>query len=237
MKPEDLFREGKLDEAIQALGADLRGDPGNVKARTFLFELLCFAGEFDRAEKQLGILADQNGDAMMAGLLYRGAINAERTRLDMFGTRKLPAAGSAKVSGILNGKPFQSISDADPRIGANLELIAGPDYMWIGFDHIARLSMEPPKRLRDLLWAPAKLVTGSSFKGQDLGEVLIPALTAGSASNEDAQVRLGRVTEWFRDEDGAEFPLGGKLLLVDGEEIPLLEVRTLEISTVTAAAS
>ncbi len=237
MKPEDLFREGKLDEAIQMLGADLRGDPGNVKTRTSLFELLCFAGDFDRAEKQLDILADQNGDAMMAGLLYRGAINAERTRLDMFDTGKLPAAGSAKVSGILNEKPFESISDADPRIGAHLELFAGPDYMWIGFDNIARLSLQPPKRLRDLLWAPAKLVTGSSFKGQDLGEVLLPALAAGSVWNNESTVRLGRVTEWFRDESGTEFPLGAKVLLVDGEEIPLLEVRTLEITTVSAASS
>jgi type VI secretion system protein ImpE len=98
--------------------------------------------------------------------------------------------------------------------------------------------MEAPKRLRDLLWVPARLRTGPAFQGQDLGEVLIPAIAAGSAQHDDSGVRLGRVTEWYRDERGNEFPLGSKVWLVDGEEMSLLEIRRLEIhSTATASAS
>jgi protein involved in temperature-dependent protein secretion len=41
-------------------------------------------------------------------------------------------------------------------------------------------------------------------------------------------VRLGRVTDWV-EVDGAEVPVGQKLLLVDGEEISILEIRELEI--------
>src|SRR5438067_627938 len=213
MKPEDLFREGKLDEAIRTLGAELRDDPSNVKKRTFLFELLCFAGEYDRAEKQLDLLGDDNKDAMLASLLYRGALNAEKTRQEMFRDGKLPqTAGApgdaAKISGSLNGKAFSSIRDADERIGSKLEIIAGGDYMWVGFQNIAQLDLPPPKRVRDTFWAPGRLRTGPSFKGQDLGEILIPVLSPGSAESEDPAVRLGRVTEWYRDERGAEFPLG-----------------------------
>src|ERR1035438_5907620 len=110
-KAEDLFREGKLDEAIQVLGSELRDDPANLKKRTFLFELLCFAGEYGRAEKQLDLLGDQDKDAMLASLLYRGALNAEQTRQEMFAGGKLPApapeghanvSGPANVSGVLN---------------------------------------------------------------------------------------------------------------------------------------
>jgi protein involved in temperature-dependent protein secretion len=36
------------------------------------------------------------------------------------------------------------------------------------------------------------------------------------------------VTDWTADEEGNEYPSGQKILLVDGEEVPLLEVRTLE---------
>src|SRR5271165_6584489 len=146
MKAEDLFREGKLDEAIRMLGSDLRDDPSNVQKRTFLFELLCFAGEYDRAEKQLDLLGDQNQDAMLASLLYRGAAYAERTRQEMF-QGKLPQeklVHDTKIGGSLNGKPFESISDADPRIGPRLEVIAGGDYLWIGFEHIASLRVEAP---------------------------------------------------------------------------------------------
>lgn len=238
MTAEDLFREGKLDEAIRALGSDLRDDPGNARKRTFLFELLCFAGEFDRAEKQLDLLGDLNKDAMLASLLYRGSMSAERTRQAMFADGNLapPRLDAPKVSGVLNGKSFESISDADPRIGARLEVIAGGDYLWIGFEHVAQLSIQAPQRLRDMIWATGRLRTGRSFQGQDLGDVLIPALTPGAVDSDDMQIRLGRVTEWFRDENGIEFPLGRKVLLVDGEEVPLLEIRALEIHQASGAS-
>ena len=57
MTSTELFRAGRLNEAVQALGAELRNDPTDVKRRTFLFELLCFSGEYDRAGKQLDVLA------------------------------------------------------------------------------------------------------------------------------------------------------------------------------------
>ena len=46
---------------------------------------------------------------------------------------------------------------------------------------------------------------------------------------EDA-VRLGRVTEWVESDSGEAVPVGQKMLLVDGEEFPLLEIRKLEIN-------
>jgi len=52
MTATDLFQAGRLDEAVLALGVELRRDPTDSKRRTFLFELLCFSGEYDRAEKQ-----------------------------------------------------------------------------------------------------------------------------------------------------------------------------------------
>ncbi len=238
MTPKELYQAGKLDEAIQALNQELRNNPTDAPQRTFLFELLCFAGEFERAEKQLDLLGDQNKDAMLASLLYRGALNAERTRQNMVQEGKLtpPVLDAPKVGGLLNGKPFQSICDADPRLGARLEVFAAGDYLWIGFEHIAYLNIEAPKRLRDMLWATGRLRTGPSFKGQDLGDVLLPALAPGSVASDDPDIRLGRVTEWFRDESGLEFPLGRKVLLVDGEEVPLLEVRTLEIQAADGAS-
>ena len=90
MTATDLFKAGQLDEAVQALGVELRSNPTDIKRRTFLFELLCFSGEYDRAEKQLDILADSNKEAAMGSLLYRSALQAERTRLRMFETGDFP---------------------------------------------------------------------------------------------------------------------------------------------------
>jgi type VI secretion system protein ImpE len=238
MTAKELYRAGKLKEAIQALNQGLRENPSDISQRTFLFELLSFAGEYERAEKQLDLLGDQNKDSMLASLLYRGALNAERTRQGMFreGNLTLAVLDGPKLRGSLNGKPFHSIADADPRVGSRLEIFAAGDYLWIAFEHVAYLGLEAPKRLRDTLWAPARLRTGPSFKGQDLGDVLLPALAPGSLDSDDPDIRLGRVTEWFRDESGIEFPLGRKILLVDGQEFPLLEVRTLEIQAVDGAS-
>lgn len=225
----ELFESGKLNEAIDALGAELREHPTDAQRRTFLFELLCFAGNWDRADKQLDILAGDDKDRRMGALLYRAAINAERTRQDMF-RDKLPSDGTAgAVGGSLNGREFQSIEDADPRIGARLEVLAGANYMWIPLEHITLIEMDAPKRLRDLLWAPARVHTSERFEGADLGEVLLPVLAPASASHSDDAVRLGRVTVWEPAAEGGEFPFGQKMLLADGEEFPLLELRRLEI--------
>ncbi len=45
-------------------------------------------------------------------------------------------------------------------------------------------------------------------------------------------MRLGRVTEWHELEGGAVVPVGQKVLLVDDEPFPLLELRELEIAPV-----
>jgi type VI secretion system protein ImpE len=231
MTARELYQAGKLNEAVLALNTELRANPEDVKRRTFLFELLCFAGNFERAEKQLDILAQSSPDAMTGTLLYRAALFAERMRKDVFEKKDYPASASTvrEPSGVLNGAAFESISDADPRIGARLEVFAAGQYMLIKFEDIASLEMQPPKRLRDLLWAPVVLRTGPKFKDADLGEVMIPVISPLSYQHADEAVRLGRATVW--EEQGSDvIPFGLKTLLVDGEDFPILELRKLEIA-------
>ena len=234
-----LFRAGKLDQAVEALGSVLRNNPTDSKSRTFLFELLCFAGEYERAEKHLELLQQESGEAAMGALLYRGALNAERTRRDMFEHKTFPQPDAessqtaqiegTQINGTLNGAPFHSLADADPRIGSRLEVFAAGDYLWIPWQDIAVLELDAPKRLRDLLWAPVRLRTGPNFKNKDLGELLLPVIAPLSSQHPDDAVKLGRVSEWCADEAGEEAPFGRKMLLVDGQEFPILEVRKLEI--------
>jgi type VI secretion system protein ImpE len=53
-----LYKAGQLSAAITALGDELRKQPLDAKRRTFLFELLCFAGEYNRAVKEMDVLDD-----------------------------------------------------------------------------------------------------------------------------------------------------------------------------------
>ncbi len=239
MTAQTLFKAGRLDDAIGALSTELRDNPTDAQRRTFLFELLCFAGNFDRAAKQLDILAQGGKEAAMGTLLYQSALHAERTRQSMFAEDRLPLFSEAPqaVSGTLNGKPFTSIEDGDPRVGPRVELFAAGQYTLIPFAHIESIRMQPPKRLRDLLWAPVIVRTAPSFKGVELGEVMMPVMTPASWQDEDDAIRLGRSTAWIALEDGREAPIGQRVLRIDDEEVPLLELRDLVMTSATGGTS
>lgn len=234
MGATDLYQAGRLGEAIQALSTSVRDDPTGVRHRTFLFELLCFAGEYDRAEKQLDVLAASSPDAQLGAWLYRSALHADRERQQLFDDgrwdRTDDPGSSQGVGGTLNGEPFETVRDADPRIGSRLEVFAAGQYTWVPFEQIVSLRIEQPKRLRDLLWTPAWVTVGSGFHGQELGEVLVPVLAPLSWRHPNDDVRLGRATEWVAYDGGDDIPLGQKLLLVDDEPVPFLDVRELVLT-------
>jgi len=52
MRARELFQAGQLDAAIDALGVEVRDNPTDTQRRTFLFELLCFAGQYGRANPE-----------------------------------------------------------------------------------------------------------------------------------------------------------------------------------------
>jgi type VI secretion system protein ImpE len=237
---KQLFDQGKVKEARMVLTEYLREHPSDVAQRTFLFELLCFAGEYDRAEKQLAVLAEGAAETQMGAVLYYAALNAERLRHKAFEEQSFSKSQGTSPSGKVNGRAFQAIRDADPDIGARLEVFAAGAYLWIPFEHIASIEIEPPRKLRDTLWTPAFVKTGPAFKGTELGEVLIPAIYPYSWKNLNEAVWLGRVTDWAADDEGNEYPSGQKIFVADAEEIPFLEIRSLEFAldpTVTASPS
>lgn len=229
INPKELFKAGRVREAIEALTAYLREHPSDTVQRTFLFELLCFTGDFTRAEKQLAVLASGNPDKETGAIVYYAAIHAERTRHELFEKKQFPPDSPVSPAGELNGRPFQEIADSDSNIGARLELFAAGSYVWLPFEHLASLELGPPRRLRDTLWAPALVQTAPSFRGMDLGEVLIPAIYPFSWKQPDGEIWLGHKTEFLPNEDGDISPVGQKMLIVDDEEFPLLEVRSLKI--------
>jgi type VI secretion system protein ImpE len=232
MTPLALYREGKLREAIKALGEELRSNPLDAKRRTFLFELLLFSGEYDRAEKQLDLLAGANAEAAAGTLLYRSALHAERTRKAMFAKHETPPWKELPIhGGSWNGKAFSEIADSDPRIGANLEVYIAGGYTWIPIHYLRRIEIEPATSLRDLVWARALVDTSSDFRLQELGEVLIPILCPLSSKHADETVQLGRESAWETDETYGEIPFGAKMMVIDGVDVPLLEIRSVVWST------
>lgn len=77
---QELFKQGELTAAISQVISEVKARPTDTSARTFLFELLCCAGEFDRAEKQLDVVATQSVQTELGVLAYRNCLKAERER-------------------------------------------------------------------------------------------------------------------------------------------------------------
>lgn len=230
MKAEEYLREGHLGEAINALNQEVRRDPLDPRLRTFLFELLSFAGEYDRGEKQLDVLSSAGQSAAVGALLYRSAIHASRERETFFEGREYEnqLAASSVFGGTVNDVPFESLSDSDPRIGPRLEVFVAGRYLWVPYQHISSLEVQSPRRLRDLIWATAIVRTSAAFKGMDLGEVLLPVLSPDSWRHSNDDVRLGRRTDWLENDQGVQVPVGLKMLQTDEQELPFLEIRKIE---------
>ena len=224
-----LFTSGRLEDAIAQLGVELRTNPADVQRRSFLFELLSFSGDYARAGKQLDVLASTGPTAEAGVAVYRAALGAERVREHMFDSGDFPKnAAPPSGGGTCNGTSFASLQDGDPRLGSRLEVIAGGRYLWIPFAHIASVIIQPPTQLRDLRWLTARVATNASVKDMELGEVLLPALTPACHRLTDAELRLGRATDWTELPDGDFAPVGQKVLVADdGRLIPLADVREL----------
>lgn len=84
MTASELFQAGKLDEAIAAQVAQVKSSPADQSKRLFLFELLVFAGDLDRARKQLDALQYDEIELQAATADYRKVLDAEEYRRKVF---------------------------------------------------------------------------------------------------------------------------------------------------------
>lgn len=75
---------GNLKGATEAALAAVKAKPTDEPARIFLFELSCFSGDWDRADRQLDVIGHQDANAMISTLIYRQAFEAERKRAKYF---------------------------------------------------------------------------------------------------------------------------------------------------------
>jgi type VI secretion system protein ImpE len=140
-------------------------------------------------------------------------------------------AATPPIRGRLNDVAFESFRDADDLLGGVLEVMAQGRYYWVGLDQVVRVTMEPPKSPRDLLFIPARL----ELTDQE-GEVFLPALYPGTHTHPDDQVKLGRMTDWKTHEGGPTLGLGLHTYLRDEDAVTLLEWREFDAPQEAPAA-
>jgi type VI secretion system protein ImpE len=84
MTAGELFQAGRLQESIDAQVGKVKANPTDNTARFFLFELFLFAGDLDRARKQLDVLRYDDPRHTAAVDQYRFALEAEILRRAVF---------------------------------------------------------------------------------------------------------------------------------------------------------
>src|SRR5690349_7159207 len=90
MNAKDYVRAGKLEEALASLQGEVRGNPSDAKLRTFLFQLLCLRGAWDRAMTQLKVLSEMNSDTLMLARIFEPVLGCEVLRAEIFAGNRTP---------------------------------------------------------------------------------------------------------------------------------------------------
>jgi type VI secretion system protein ImpE len=127
--------------------------------------------------------------------------------------------------GTLDGAPFEWIADADSRLGPVLEAMVNGRYYWVPFSRLARIAIEAPADLRDIVWLPAQLHFANG------GEVIamLPTRYPGSEHSDDQAILMARRTDWRADGPERWLGLGQRVLVTDRGEHDLLTLRTIEL--------
>ena len=90
MHAEELLQQGDLVNSLQALQQSIREQPADPGLRIFLFQLLCIAGDWQRALKQLQLTGELDALNLPMVQTYREAIACELFRQQVFAGRQSP---------------------------------------------------------------------------------------------------------------------------------------------------
>lgn len=151
------------------------------------------------------------------------AVGAARLRTEAF-------QGAPATPGTLNGKAFEWIADADSRLGPVIEAVIKGRYCWVPFAAVAKVVIEAPVDLRDLVWAPAQFQLHNG--GQTVA--LIPTRYVGSGASATGALQLSRATEWLELAPDHFSGLGQRLFTTSGPELGLLETREIVLAETPA---
>ncbi len=90
MDAKELYRAGKLAEAIAAMNEEVRSRPTDTDRRGFLAELHCLAGNFEKADAQLDVLTQGDSQGAAGIALVRQLVRAEQARRQLYTEGRVP---------------------------------------------------------------------------------------------------------------------------------------------------
>lgn len=220
-----LAIEGQWERALTQLDACVSLD-GNTLAMSEVYRPALVAENTRRA-----VFAGEAVPTLFGtperwqALLVEALRLSARSQVSEAAALRLQALDAAPATpGTIDGIDFAWLSDADSRLGPVMEVILNGIYIWVPFQHIRTIRIEPPTDLRDLVWLPAAFTWSNG--GEAMG--LIPTRYPGSEAHNDNEIRLARRTEWQQVADNDYIGLGQRMFASDSDEYALLNIRHVE---------
>jgi len=137
MSAIEHFQSGRLGDAIQSQTAEVKAHPTDVDRRYLLFAFLSFAGELERADRQLDALGAQDAQLEIGSRVYRNLLASEMCRRRVFESGDDPMipknaprhvmlrhealAASRGGDGALARKKLDEAAEASPALAGSAE--------------------------------------------------------------------------------------------------------------------
>jgi type VI secretion system protein ImpE len=90
LNAEESIKAGDLNQALSQLQDAVRNDPAKPEYRTFLFQLMCVMGDWNRALTQLNVVADMDHTTLLMAQTYRELLLCEAFRAEVFTGKREP---------------------------------------------------------------------------------------------------------------------------------------------------
>lgn len=265
MTSSDLFKAGRLGEAIEAQIQEVKAASIDPARRLFLFELLAFAGDLERSRRQIDAISYKDPDLDAAAAVYRTLLDSEQARRDLFAKGQAPGFlgephehlrlrldAAMRLREEQNAEAAELLARANDAIpafrgqlnGQPFELLRDADDLFAGVLEVmarGRYFWVGLEQIRLLTIEPPRYPRDLLFIPAHIeleaeqGDVFLPALYPGSSQHADDQVKLGRMTDWRELDGGPTLGSGLHTFLRDEDAISLLEWREWQSDAEEAA--
>jgi type VI secretion system protein ImpE len=255
MSPTELFHEARLDEAVAAQAALVRGRPEDIGERLLLCALLAFHGDRDALRRHLDVLSSAPAELQSYLAEWRDLLAADDAR--HAGERPAflidPPAHLLRRAEALeqlrSGRPgdvrdlIDAADEAAPWVEGHVDGRAFDG--WRDADELLGPAIEtfhggrhywvPKDQVRRLRLEPEEGLRDRLYRPMTLRltdgrewEVFLPTLYTGTASHPEEGIRSGAGIDWV-ERDGLMRGLGSRLYLFGEEELTPTEFRQVEV--------
>jgi type VI secretion system protein ImpE len=259
MNATELYKAGKLQEAIDAQVKEVKANPADQGRRLFLFELLAFAGDLEKARRQADAVNYTDPQLAAGVLAYKQLLESEQARRDFFKNGTPPKFFGDQpehvywrieaVNRLRENRPAEALqclekaAEATPALSGTLndkpfDSLRDCDDLLAGvLEVMAKGSYYwvPLEQVEELTVTPPKFPRHLLWAPARLdvqessGNIYLPALYPGSHEHPDDQIKLGRLTDWKALENGPVLGVGLRTFLAGEDAVPVLEWRHLTV--------